>query len=194
MTVPFTYNFRNKSNDSLRRRRLEGKGEGKGSFRREINARAWAREEGGKETPARKPLFSPSRLVIMYAKITQLWMTSCQISLAAIHLVLAFVFLEQDIWSVGTCYKKSSNAVVRWRRKLLRCVSCYIKSSINLFTSFAEGNVLDVATCMQCLSEKNLQSSQVKRTPQNSINEFIIRKLSPLAVVDFRFISTFLHA
>ena len=72
MTVPFTYNFRNKSNDSLRRRRLEGKGEGKGSFRREINARAWAREEGGKETPARKPLFSPSRLVIMYAKITQL--------------------------------------------------------------------------------------------------------------------------
>ena len=30
--------------------------------------------------------------------------------------------------------------------------------------------------------------------PQNSINEFIIQKLSPLAVVDFRFISTFLHA
>ena len=40
----------------------------------------------------------------------------------------------------------------------------------------------------------SLQSSQVKRTPQNSTNEFIIRKLSPLAVVDFRFISTFLHA
>ena len=39
-----------------------------------------------------------------------------------------------------------------------------------------------------------LQSSQVKRTPQNAINEFIIRKLSPLAVVDVRFISTFLHA
>ena len=39
-----------------------------------------------------------------------------------------------------------------------------------------------------------LQSSQVKRTPQNSINEFIIRKLSPLAVVDLRFISTFLDA
>ena len=39
-----------------------------------------------------------------------------------------------------------------------------------------------------------LQSSQVKRTPQNSINEFIIRKLSLLAVVDFRLISTFLHA
>ena len=28
----------------------------------------------------------------------------------------------------------------------------------------------------------NLQSSQVKRNPQNTINEFIIRKLSPLAV------------
>ena len=34
-----------------------------------------------------------------------------------------------------------------------------------------------------------LQSSKVKRTPQNFINEFIIRKLSPLAFVDFRFIS-----
>ena len=30
----------------------------------------------------------------------------------------------------------------------------------------------------------SLQSSQVKRTPQNSTNEFIIRKFSPLAVVD----------
>ena len=40
----------------------------------------------------------------------------------------------------------------------------------------------------------HLQSSQVKRTPQNTINEFIIRKVSPLAVLDFRFISTFLHA
>ena len=38
-----------------------------------------------------------------------------------------------------------------------------------------------------------LLSSQVKRTRQNAINKFIIRKLSPLAVVDFRFISTFLH-
>ena len=80
------------------------------------------------------------------------------------------------------------------RRKLQRCVSCYIKSSINLFTSFAEGNVLDVATWMQCLSEKNLQSSQVNGPLQNAINKFIIRKLNPFAVVDFRFISTFLHA
>ena len=109
-----------------------GEGEGKGSFRREINARAWAREEGGKETFARKPLFSPSRLVIMYAKITQLWMTSCQTSLADIHLFLAFVFLEQDIWSIGTFYKKK---VQMWssveRRKLQRRVSCYIISTIN---------------------------------------------------------------
>ena len=35
---------------------------------------------------------------------------------------------------------------------------------------------------------------EVKRTPQNSINEFVIQKLSPLAVLDFRFISKFLHA
>ena len=46
--------------------------EGKGSLRRGRNARAGAREEGGKETPARKPFFSPPRLLIMSAKITQL--------------------------------------------------------------------------------------------------------------------------
>ena len=38
-----------------------------------------------------------------------------------------------------------------------------------------------------------LQSSQVNRTPQDSINEFIIQKLNPLVVVNFRFISAFLH-
>ena len=31
------------------------------------------------------------------------------------------------------------------------------KTQHNSITSFAEGNVLDVATCMQCLSEKNLK-------------------------------------
>ena len=44
-------------------------------------------------------------------------MTSCQISLEVIHLFLASVFLNQDIWSVGTFYKKSSNAVVRWKKE-----------------------------------------------------------------------------
>ena len=39
-----------------------------------------------------------------------------------------------------------------------------------------------------------LHLSQVKRTPENSIYEFIIRKLNLLVVVDFRFISVFLHA
>ena len=38
-----------------------------------------------------------------------------------------------------------------------------------------------------------LQSNQVKRTPQEYINEFIIQKLNPLLVVDFRLISVFLH-
>ena len=38
-----------------------------------------------------------------------------------------------------------------------------------------------------------LQSNQVKRTPQQSINEFIIQKLNPLLVVDFRLISAFLY-
>ena len=38
-----------------------------------------------------------------------------------------------------------------------------------------------------------LQSNQVKRTPQEYMNEFIIQKLNPLLVVDFRLISAFLH-
>ena len=38
-----------------------------------------------------------------------------------------------------------------------------------------------------------LQSNQVKRTPQESNNEFIIPKLNPLLVVDFRLISAFLY-
>ena len=38
-----------------------------------------------------------------------------------------------------------------------------------------------------------LQSNQVKHTPQEYINEFIIQKLNPLLVVDFRLISAFLH-
>ena len=38
-----------------------------------------------------------------------------------------------------------------------------------------------------------LQSNQVKRTPQECINEFIIQKLNPLLVVDFRLISAFLY-
>ena len=33
----------------------------------------------------------------------------------------------------------------------------------------------------------------VKRTPQETINEFIIQKLNPLLVVDFRLISAFLY-
>ena len=40
------------------------------------------------------------------------------------------------------------------------------------------------------------QSNQVKRTPQDSINESIIRKLNRLLLVgdNFRFISASLHA
>ena len=77
-----------------------------GSFRRERNARAGSREEVGEEMPARRPLFWPSRLLIMYVKITQLWMTRCQISLAAIHL-LAFVFQKQEIWGEVACLQTS---------------------------------------------------------------------------------------
>ena len=38
-----------------------------------------------------------------------------------------------------------------------------------------------------------LQSNQVKRAPQEYINEFIIQKLNLLLVVDFRLISAFLY-
>ena len=41
---------------------------------------------------------------------------------------------------------------------------------------------------------KQLQSNQVKHTPQDAINEFIIQKLNPLVVVNFKFISEFLHS
>ena len=69
----------------------------------------------------------------MYGKITQLWMTSCQISLAATCLFLAFVFLKQEIWSEGRYYKKKvqMRSSVE-RRKLQRCMACYVKSRINL--------------------------------------------------------------
>ena len=46
----------------------------------------------------------------------------------------------------------------------------------------------------KAVSEKRkLQSNQVKRTPQEPINQFIIQKLNPLLVVDFRLISAFLY-
>ena len=38
---------------------------------------------------------------------------------------------------------------------------------------------------LQC-ETLNSQSSQIKLSPQDSINEFIIRKLNPLVVVDLR--------
>ena len=40
----------------------------------------------------------------------------------------------------------------------------------------------------------HLHSSQVKRPPQDSINEFIFPKLNLLLVVDFRLIFILLHA
>ena len=41
--------------------------------------------------------------------------------------------------------------------------------------------------------ENGLQSNDVKCTPQEAINEFIIQKLNPLLVADFRLISAFLY-
>ena len=54
--------------NSLRGRHFKGKGKG---FWARGKREGRARREGGRETPARKLLFSPSRLLIMCAKITQ---------------------------------------------------------------------------------------------------------------------------
>ena len=51
------------------------------------------------------------------------------------------------------------------------------------------GHVVQIRVC-RLTGKSCLQSSQVKRTPQ----DYIIRKLNLLVVVDFRFISAFLHA
>ena len=56
-------------------------------------------------------------------------MTSCQVSLAAKHLFLAFVLLKQEILSEGTYYIKKTvqmRSSVE-RRKLQRCVTGYMK-------------------------------------------------------------------
>ena len=82
-------------------------------------------------------------------------MTSCQISLAAMHLVLAFVFLKQKIWSEDTYNKKSSNVVVHWKKKVATMRGLLYKIQHKTITSIAEGNMLVLATCMDCLSQKN---------------------------------------
>ena len=61
----------------------------------------------------------------------------------------------------------------------------YLREAINQGTVIIRGNTVNV----------KLQSRQVKCTPpppQDSVNEFIIRKLNLWVVVDFRFISAFL--
>ena len=86
-------------------------------------------------------------------------MTSCQISLAAMQVFLAFVFLKQDIWGVGTFYKKKSSkaVLVRWEKKVATMRILLYKIQHKTITPFVEGNMLDVTPCMQCLSEKNLK-------------------------------------
>ena len=56
---------------------------------------------------------------------------------------------------VRTIRKKSPNAVVRWKKKVATMRGLLYKIQHKSITSFAEGNVVDVATCRQCLSEKN---------------------------------------
>ena len=50
---------------------------------------------------------------------------------------------------------------------------------------------LTVTLRLSTIASWYLQSTQVKRTPEDSIREYIIRKLNTLVVEGFRFISTF---
>ena len=47
-------------------------------------------------------------------------------------------------------------------------------------------------SCQNIVSRS--QTSSVPSCPQDSINKFITRKFNPLVLLDFRFISAFLHA
>ena len=55
-----------------------------------------------------------------------------------------------------------------------------------------------ILTCVNYLTDINVEKvitvNPSQACPQDYINEFIIRKLNPLIVVDFRFMSAFLHA
>ena len=95
-------------------------------------------------TPAKKPLFLPSRLLIMHATIAQLLMSSCQIRqiLAVMHIFLAhflhcfsFVFLKQESLSENSYYIKVQMRSSIEGRELQRHVLSYIKSSIKLMYS-----------------------------------------------------------
>ena len=108
---------------SLRGRRSKGKGKG-------ITVRDHAR--GRRGTPARKPLFSPSCLLIKKIKITQLWMTSCRISLAVMY-CFSFVFLKQEIYSKGTIKFKCRRPSKESSLKVATMCADLHKSSINLF-------------------------------------------------------------
>ena len=61
------------------------------------------------------------------------------------------------------------------------------------YSIFLASGRSDLVCSQSLILREKLQSNQVKRTPQESINEFIIQKLNPLLVVDFRLISAFLH-
>ena len=66
------------------------------------------------------------------------------------------------------------------------------------FWRFLHANVVNSGDdrgecCLSAVFFALLQSNQVKRTPQESVNEFIIQKVNPWLVVDFRLISAFLY-
>ena len=76
--------------------------------------------------------------------------------------------------------------------KCLKSLELLKKSLISIKANIRESSLFD-GYKMRLNMEALLQSNQVKRTPQESINEFIIQKLNPLLVVDFRSISAFLY-
>ena len=93
-------------------------------------------------------------------------------------------------WSVFILFlfQRFLTSIVDWH---LKKYSSFFVTQSNL--PAATRNSREVLHYIDCFFH-TLQSSQVKCTPQDFINEFIIRKWNPLVLVDFRFISVFLHA
>ena len=82
------------------------------------------------------------------------------------------------------------------RKSSVQTVNSLIKNLIKGFDLSHSNNFPFYTSAWSCILfclGTHLQSNQVKRTPQEAINEFIIQKLNPLLVVDFRLISALLH-
>ena len=99
---------------------------------------------------------------------------------------------------ISTKTKGSSNHSRAHNHNETRCcgsmylgiIALGVREVFYMYSCTATSSSYDlVTTLLNC----DLQWNQVKHTPQESINGFLIQKLNPLVVVDFRLISALLH-